>query len=377
MNNLNLIKNDTMKFKLSNYGFDVLQIESTAACNMACSFCPYPLKDDKISKLELDDIFNTLKSIDFNDENFKYVTFSQFNEPLLDRRIFDILEFCKNNKIPVLFITNGLLLNKEKNVENLIKFGTNIKISLQVLDANKHKDARGLNMELDRYVKSIIEFCVKVKNLEHIKINIDLGCNFNEKKFNYYLKKILGVQVGDPSVPKDLKSSSLTFSKFLNYFYDISDDKYQKSLEQLKNPKKFFTRDYLRQDGYKIFDNITLKLKPFFYGRRISEFNPINNNFSCNSSILGILADGNVVPCCLAYDGSISMGKINELGLKQVLDNGKSFLTNLRTKNLEKHETCKKCFGEPTKRGVIARNIWNFLPKKVQKTFNFLRLTEY
>ena len=167
-NNGNILR----KFKLSNYGFDVLQIESTAACNMACSFCPYPLKDDKISKLELNDIFNVLESIDFNDTGFKYVTFSQFNEPLLDKRIFDILKFCNQKNIPVLFITNGLLLNKEKNVENLIKYATNIKISLQVLDANKHKDARGLNMELDRYVKSIIEFCTKAKNFKHIKIVI-------------------------------------------------------------------------------------------------------------------------------------------------------------------------------------------------------------
>ena len=249
------------KFKLSNYGFDVLQIESTAACNMACSFCPYPLKDDKISKLELNDIFNVLDSIDFNDKNFKYVTFSQFNEPLLDKRIFEILKYCNQKKIPVLFITNGLLLNKEKNVENLIKYATNIKISLQVLDANKHKDARGLNLELEKYVKSIIEFCKKVKDMNHIKINIDLGCNFNEKKFYYYLKKILGIQVGDPSVPKDLKSSTLMFSKFLNYFYDISDTKYQDSLNQLRDPKKFFSRNYLNQDGYKIFENIILKLK--------------------------------------------------------------------------------------------------------------------
>ena len=40
------------KLKLTQYGFDVLQIESTAACNMACSFCPYPLKDDSGKWLE-------------------------------------------------------------------------------------------------------------------------------------------------------------------------------------------------------------------------------------------------------------------------------------------------------------------------------------
>ena len=45
------------KIRLSDYGFNILQIESTAACNMACSFCPYPLKDDKTSKLDIDKIF--------------------------------------------------------------------------------------------------------------------------------------------------------------------------------------------------------------------------------------------------------------------------------------------------------------------------------
>lgn len=39
---------------LSDCGFNILQIESYAACNMECSFCSYPLKDDKESKLSLE-----------------------------------------------------------------------------------------------------------------------------------------------------------------------------------------------------------------------------------------------------------------------------------------------------------------------------------
>ena len=361
------------KIKLSEFGFNILQIESTAACNMACSFCPYPLKEDKTSKIDLESIYKILDRIDYTEKDFKYVTFSQFNEPLLDRRIFDILKHCKDKNIPVHFATNGLLLNKENNVK---KYGTNIKISLQILDANKHKDARGLNLELDRYVQRIIKFCLEVKKEKNLNVTIDLGCNFNDKKLNYYIKKFLGVQIGDPSAPKDLNSSMLMFSKFLDYFSDISDKIYKNSLEELKKPEKYFTYNYIKQEGYKICDNIVLKLKPFFYGRRISQFYPINDNFNCDSKILGILADGNVVPCCLAYDDTISLGKINEMDLKDILISGEKFLKNLRTNNLEKHDTCKKCFGEPTKRGVIVRNIWNTLPYNVKKTFNFFNLTK-
>ena len=200
---------------------------------MACSFCPYPLKDDKSSKMELENIYKLLDKIDLNDKRFKYVTFSQFNEPLLDGRIFDILKYTNEKNIPVLFITNGLLLNKEKNIENLLKYGKTIKISLQVLDQNKHKDARGLNMELGRYLKTIINFCLKAKNKSHLNITIDLGCNFNDNKIKYYLKKTL-VQVGDPSVPKNLFDTMNILSKYINYFYDITDADYKKSLEELK-----------------------------------------------------------------------------------------------------------------------------------------------
>ena len=78
-------------------------------------FCPYPLKGnkEKISKLETNTIFNTLDQINSSDPDFKYVTFSQFNEPLLDSRIFDFIEHAKKS-LQVYFISNGLLLDKDK-----------------------------------------------------------------------------------------------------------------------------------------------------------------------------------------------------------------------------------------------------------------------
>ena len=48
----------------------------------------------------------------------------------------------KNKNIKVLFITNGLLLNKENNIKNLLDINPDIKISLQVLDQTKHNDSK-------------------------------------------------------------------------------------------------------------------------------------------------------------------------------------------------------------------------------------------
>ena len=78
----------------------------------------------------------------------------------------------------------------------------------------------------------------------------------------------------------------------------------------------------------------------------------------CKSEILGILSSGSIVPCCLAYDDKIALGNIKNYKLIDVLKENE-FLKNLRSFEGKKHEVCQKCFGEPTKRGVIFRSIYN------------------
>ena len=76
-----------------------------------------------------------------------------------------------------------------------------------------------------------------------------------------------------------------------------------------------------------------------------------------------------------SYEDSISLGNVKDFELKDILSNGENFLFNLRNKNQKKHETCKKCFGEPTKRGVLFRNFYNKLPIKIKNSnfFNYFK----
>ena len=355
------------KIKLSEYGFNELQIESYAACNMACSFCPYPLKEDKTSKLPEENIKNILNQVDSSDEKLRYVTFSQFNEPLLDSRLFDNIEYAQNLGFKVLVITNGLLLNKEKNINELLRLKPLIKISLQVIESEDHKEARGINLELSRYANTIFNFCELAKNVD-IDITIDLGCNFSDSYTKLLIKKFLGLQTGDPSIPEDKEK---LFTQFKYFITKIAEQKKHfnekgaitdilKSIKDNLDNNDVNLANYDYNKGLKLYDNIQLKFKPFFYGKRMRDFYPVNDSFACNSSILGILADGNVVPCCLAYDNSISIGNVKNNKLVTMIE-GNKFLKNLRTKGGKKHITCKKCFGEPTKRGSVVRSIINML----------------
>ena len=349
------------KIKLSNYGFSELQIETKAACNMACGFCPYPLKSDKDSILDIEQVKQVIDQINPEDERFRYVTFSQFNEPLLDNRIFEIIDHAKKNGLKVNFVTNGLLLNKEKNISELIRLKPDIKISLQIIEMDKHFKGRGLNMDLIQYSKTIFDFCNKIKD-ENIKVSIDIGCNLNDNKLKFYLKKILGFQTGDPSIVDNKKKLFEVLEKFINEMSKINDkyfDKEKFKFKNFKDSKIDYLSDYWSQEGLNIDKNITIKIKPFFYGRRINEFKELpSKSFACYSEILGILADGSIVPCCLAYDDKIALGNVKNLKLKDVLNNNQ-FIKNLRSYEGEKHEVCKKCFGEPTKRGIVFRTIYN------------------
>jgi len=50
-----------------------------------------------------------------------------------------------------------------------------------------------------------------------------------------------------------------------------------------------------------------------------------------------------------------------------------SLLKNFRDLNGNKSITCKKCFGEPTQRGVFFRNLYSKIPEKIKtKVAKFL-----
>ena len=81
------------KLKLSDFGFSILQIETKSNCNMACKFCPYPIREDNKSVMLESDVFKLIDQIDPSDKDFEYVCFSQYNEPLLDANIFKYISY--------------------------------------------------------------------------------------------------------------------------------------------------------------------------------------------------------------------------------------------------------------------------------------------
>lgn len=343
------------KANLHKFGKTILQIETIASCNMSCCFCPYDVKKDKRSVLPTSVVYRILDEIDPEQEGFEYVTFSQFNEPLLDRRIFDFIRHARGNGIPTLLITNGLLLSKPSIRSHLLHAEPEqIKISLQIIDGEAFRSVRGITAGFEDYLGGIIAFLSDAKGMSS-DITLDLGCNFLTAKYRI-IKTILGLSKGDPSVPFSIRA----LRKSTEGFISSLKKRYPDLFADNANVSEFLrvvTPAYVSERGYQIAENIRLKIKPFMYGRRITEFYPAIHPIICNNRMLGVLADGSVVPCCLVYDGTLSLGDAREASLREILERRADFLFGLRDKKSPKPEICRKCLGQPTRRGVTAYKV--------------------
>lgn len=340
---------------LSDYGYSVLQIETFGACNMKCQFCPYPLREDKTSKLDIDILYKILDKINFSDKSFEYVTFSQFNEPLMDIRVFDIYKYCRKKEIPTLAITNALLFKSSEIRKNFIlSMPHEVKISLQCLDPLKFNEQRGVSIDPQKYFIDIYKYLSELGE-RNTRVNIDVACNFSNR-FKNISRGILGISQGEPSVelnPANLRVNLIEFIKKLNKF----DGTFEFNLEKIDKLINTSSRDYMNNSVLKLKPNVGISLKPFIYGRRISDYKPFYGPTRCENRILGVLADGTVAPCCLSYDKNLSLGNVNLENIEDILFRNKDWLNDLRSFTKLKEDVCKKCMGEPTKRGNMFRRL--------------------
>ena len=97
-----------------------LFIETTAACNLSCSYCPREKIKSHIQWETFTKIIN--EATEYGSRSF---SLHLFGEPLLYPRIFEAIAYIKraNRRHTVLLTTNGTLLEKHGNLDKLLQSG--------------------------------------------------------------------------------------------------------------------------------------------------------------------------------------------------------------------------------------------------------------
>lgn len=282
-------------------------IEITNSCNLSCSFCPKTKRDKKfMSEEEFKKIICDIKPFC----NFIYLHI--MGEPLLHPELNKLLTICDDEKIKVNITSNGTLIkNKLDEILNS-KSVRKVSFSLHSFEANEKDDE-------EKYLNDIIyssKLLAKNNTVVVLKLwnldstNIDVCDKEGKNNLNDYI-----------------------IDKLISEFNDEKNkDKIIKTLFE-KNTVELSKHIYL-QFGEK-----------FEWPVQTSDENKFNS-IACYGSIdqFGITANGDVIPCCLDNDATMSFGNVYKESFKDIIhkDDFIKFNNNIKS-GIPPHSLCEKC----------------------------------
>ncbi|MFZ5354039.1 MAG: radical SAM/SPASM domain-containing protein [Bacillota bacterium] len=280
--------------------FKKVYIEITNICNLSCNFCPKTKREQRfIDVSSFEHVINEVKP--YTD----HVYFHLMGEPLLNPHIRKLLEICHENQLYVNITTNGVLLEKLKDVLIASQSLRQLNISLGSFEANnKYGDLEG-------YIDSIADFIKEAAAKSSIICSMRL--------WNLDSAELKGSNEANKDIMRLLETK-------LELDFQIS--------EKLKESNRIKLKDnvYLNLDkkfNWPDINKVKTEDKVFCYGLRDQ---------------IGILVDGTVVPCCLDSEGNIPLGNIFRTSLEEILasERVKKIYEGF-SKRHAVEELCRKC----------------------------------
>jgi len=335
-------------FKINKIGR--IHIEVTNICNFNCNFCPANLSKRKKISMELSFFKKIIDEI-AEAKITKFIDFHVLGEPLLYPKIFDAIKYAKHKGFNTNINTNGSLLD-QKTVKNLIKSGLDtLRISI-VSTREKDYLPRGSKTNYHDYFQRILT-AIKLINesSSHMKIILqvwdtsdiryfaaDKDIRINGKKGEFkdslfvLVKDILSVLSKEDHFEKIRTNlNKMNFNSVKNIWTNIwIDDKVAIVVSKFFDWGNSFTkkRVYLTKIGYCKYGNDSL----------------------------GILSNGNVVICCIDYDGRVCLGNLHSRSLVSILTSKRTQeIRDGLKKSILLHPYCQRCFGAKSRFMVLIK----------------------
>ncbi len=329
-------------------------IEITTHCNMSCSFCPSPTLL-KRPRLFMDEnlfykIIDEIKKEKISDT----VYFHLMGEPLLHPKVFDFMEYAFNNGLKIILVSNiSFIRTRKMEIKSILRYVSCLLISLQSFNEESFKERKTKRISFDEYVDLIKEI-IKAKYANNSKVRINIQIIENSKtKFKNFKKGIR------------LLSSNSELNQFMDLyftnFFEAIANEYQLNYKPLKAQKL----NYNNFD-YQPFDNVSIATRPVTtWANNMNESNKVIPAIAgkCNAlhSQIGILANGDVVPCCLDYNGEIVLGNCQNVPLIEIMNSHqyKRLKEGFKRGRLY-HPHCKKCKGGTNLINWLATQVYSF-----------------
>lgn len=278
-----------------------LRIENTNICNAKCIFCPHGNMKRQQGVMDMGLFKKIIDEASFY--KIPLVSIYGFGEPLLDRYLFDRVEYAKRKAIKKVATNTNASFLKMENIDRLL--GSRLDEVYISFDAATETTYREIRPGLDfATVESNIKTLVREKRVRKLKIpRIYLSfveCPQNQHEVSLYLKKWKGVVDG------------ISISYLHNWAGKFSGEHLLKDTKR-RDPCRFLWTD------------------------------------------MPVSWDGKVTICCYDYENEVVIGDLSDNGIVSVWTGEP--LKRLRQIHTEGHfdkiDICKECVAN-----VHSKNPW-------------------
>jgi radical SAM protein with 4Fe4S-binding SPASM domain len=228
-----------------------------------------------------------------------YVYLHVLGEPLLHPQLDEIITIAEKAGLNINITTNGSLLERKKEIL--------MKHSIRQINISLHDAEENIAPEKwENYLKSVLDFAVQASPKIYINLRFWNTSNESSKAFN-------------------------------NLFIKGIAEKFQLTSEELLAKQK--------GNGLKLAEHTFLQLAPRFeWPDEKNEKTHTRKTCYALRDHIAILADGQIVPCCLDANANMKLGNIFEEELADILNNERSKkIKNGFQNHAITEEICKTC----------------------------------
>jgi len=349
-----------------------VHIELTNVCDFNCRFCPkslmtrpYGYMDAALAKAAISEIGRKHIS--------EKVTFHVMGEPSLHPRFFEILDHTASQGVRVGLTTNGGGLGGTVG-KRLLDHGLHqIDISIQTPDERSFALRQARRLTFTDYVDGILGFFARYRRRHPDTL---FKFRFMNTRFR---KKGLEKKQGPIRLISSTDQLQEMFRNWAGRIYDLLDIDAEaraaafEKIGQLVSyrwnvveihPNVFFETYVLTEWG-NAFDGRGIRdaWAGYCFGMR--------DHF-------GILHNGDVILCCMDYDGKTRIGNLADASLETILSSDRlgAIMKGFRRFQLV-HPYCRKCLGSKTVASWLVKPIGTVLGLKVFKPFFYKQIKIY
>jgi MoaA/NifB/PqqE/SkfB family radical SAM enzyme len=341
--------------------FQRIHIELTNRCNFSCVFCPtgkmtrpQEFMDPDLACSAIDQI----AELDLADK----ITFHVMGEPLLHPHFFRILLHAKERGVPVGLTTNAALLS-EANIRRLAESDLHqIDISLQTPDRESFHLTRGTRIDFDEYRRRLLDLLAAMAQRPAQPI---FKIRIMTTRFASGMRKKLGI----PNFLGTSEALRRTVIEWTDMIYErlgktpIPRDQLLRRARRvgihgwnvIELAPKIFVETYVLTDWGNAFaeDGIIEARHGYCFGMR--------DHFA-------ILCSGDVVLCCIDFDGRTAVGNLRESSLVEVLNSPelRRIMDGFR-RNALIHPHCRRCLGSRSRLSAAFKPVMSVVGLKLLK----------